>query len=179
VRILAALAVAAFAAVAGAGDARACSCLPPDPDAYLKKYDGAIVGRLVEVRASQGGSIRNRAGSAVYVFDVDAVLKGDIPRRLEVTSAASGASCGLEAGIGAPIGLFLEQRDGGWHSALCLQVAAEDLERAAERAGIVPAKPRAGPVDDESSSAGFSWLAAALALGLALGAAVVLRRRHP
>ncbi len=110
--------------------AAACSCAGIDPRAALARADAAFVGVLVDKRL-KSPPLRSTADAAVYTFRVETAIKGRLPARIEVESAESGASCGLEAEPGVPIGLFLDRRGGVWRSSLCLQISPAELRRAA------------------------------------------------
>jgi hypothetical protein len=179
VKVALAALVGSLALAAGAvDDACACSCVAPDADAYLERFDGAFIGRLVEKREVDRGGIWRTIDPAVYVFRVEAVAKGDLPQTLHVISAVSGASCGLEVPKDERIGLFLEREGGEWRSSLCLQVAAADLEQAAEDAGFDLRQPLAGTngTDDGGSSTGPLLLAAGAGVFLLALGLVLLRR---
>ncbi len=109
------LAVAlAAAALALAGDALACSCLPVDLARDLPRADGAFVGTLL--------AREDRVATSTLLFRVEQVYKGDISNRVEVETAQGGAACGIELRTGERIGLLLERRGGAWRSSLCSQV---------------------------------------------------------
>ena len=139
-RVVVVLLVSLVAAASATTDAAACSCAPGDPRRMLAQADAAFVGKLVE---RPGGDFSSSAEPGVYVFELEQAVKGKLGRRIEVIAAVSGASCGIEAQIGARIGLFLTRRDGAWHSSLCRQVDAEQLLAAARP---LPAPTGSGPV---------------------------------
>ena len=97
-----------------ATDAFACSCLRVDLVRDLPRADGAFVGTVLERR--------DEKQSAIYLFRVEQVYKGDIENRIEVASAANGAACGLELQVDQRIGLLLTREGGKWRSSLCSQV---------------------------------------------------------
>ena len=121
---LAVVLVATASVAATATPAHACSCAMPDPRSLLPQADGAFVGRLVTRRDAGDGR-------AVFTFRVERRVKGALGDTVDVESASNGAACGLEATVGARIGLFLERRNGRWTSSLCWQVSPEDLLAAA------------------------------------------------
>ena len=108
--------VFAIAAVglAFAADAYACSCIRPDLVRDLPRADGAFVGTVLERHVQRG--------QAVFLFRVEQVYKGDIENRIEVTSAAHGAACGLELRVDERTGLLLTRDGGTWRASLCSQV---------------------------------------------------------
>jgi hypothetical protein len=152
-RRLGALALAATAIpLMGAGDALACSCVPPRPAAQLKASDGAFIGRLVAIREpdppAEGEPVVS--GDPVdYVYRVGRVYKRGPGlrrgRRVRVRSSRSSASCGLPSGRGRLYGLFLERRNRRWHSNLCQVVTPAQMRRAAENASSSRAASPGGP----------------------------------
>ena len=111
--------------------AAACSCAYSDARDRLAEADGAIVGTLVESHPVDP-PVDNSGEDTIYTFTVDEEVKGDFGETLEVHAPYSGASCGIEVGIGQQTGLFLDQReDGAWASSLCAQIAPEELREAA------------------------------------------------
>ena len=131
--------------------AHACSCAYSDPRDRLAESDAAIVGTLVESHPVDP-PVDNSGEDTIYTFTVDEEVKGDFGETLEVHAPYSGASCGIEVGIGQQTGLFLDQReDGAWASSLCSQIAPEELREAAEP---LPAPDGEQPV---SLLAGGNW----------------------
>jgi hypothetical protein len=128
---LAGLCVVVLSAVLAAGvePARACSCAIGDPRSALARADAAFVGVLVERR--EPPVVRNSAETVTLVFRVEEAVKGRLGERVEVETAASGASCGIEASVGDRIGLFLERAGERWRGNLCAQVAPRTLREAA------------------------------------------------
>jgi hypothetical protein len=113
--------------------AHACSCAREgDPRERLAAADGAFIGKLVGHRETGPlGSIISTGRDVIYIFEVAEAFKGDIGRRVEVHSAASGASCGFEVAAGQPIGVLLDSGNGRWRSGLCGQVEPGELRTAA------------------------------------------------
>ena len=129
------LVVAAAALAAWVEPARACSCIPPDPWAFLEQADGAFVGRLTD-REDIGN------GQARLTFSVERAVKGRFGSSVEVVTANNGAACGIETSEGQRIGLFLSREGGRWIGSLCAQVSPEDLLAAA----TLPPPNGRGPV---------------------------------
>ena len=124
--------------------ANACSCARPgDPRDRLAAADGAFIGTLVGRRETGPlGSIISSGRDMVYTFEVAEAVKGDIGPRVEVYSAASGASCGFEVAPGTAVGVFLERHSGRWRSGLCGQIDPGKLRAAA---APLPAPDGRGP----------------------------------
>ena len=121
---------------AGVDTAHACSCAPPEPRSMLAQADGAFVGRLESRRELDNGR-------ALFTFRVERSVKGRLGATVDVETASSGAGCGIEATVGARIGLFLDRERGRWTSLLCWQVDPEDLLAATQP---LPAPNGRGPV---------------------------------
>ncbi|MGH2783728.1 MAG: hypothetical protein ACRDJ1_00520, partial [Actinomycetota bacterium] len=122
-----------------------CSCAPGDPRSSLAQADGAFVGRLESRESptpSPGGTFSS-GQPVTYTFVVERSVKGDLGKRVNVESAAYGASCGLEVRVGERTGLFLYRDDGQWKSGLCSQIEPEALIEAAKP---LPAPTSRGPV---------------------------------
>jgi hypothetical protein len=113
--------------------ANACSCIAnSDPRDRLAAAGGAFIGKLVGHRETGPlGSIVNSGRDVVYTFEVAEVVKGDIGQRVEVHSAASGASCRFEVPAGQAIGVLLDGHSGTWKSGLCGQIEPGKLRAAA------------------------------------------------
>jgi hypothetical protein len=101
-------------ALALAGDALACTCAPVDLARDLPTADGAFVGTVLERRSTEA--------SAVLLFRVEQVYKGEIENRVEVKTARDGATCGLDLPVGERVGLLLERDGSVWRSSLCSRV---------------------------------------------------------
>jgi hypothetical protein len=101
-------------ALALAGDALACTCLPVDLVRDLPRADGAFVGTLLERH--------DHEASSTLLFRVEQVYKGDIENRVEVETPRGGAACGIETRADERIGLLLERQARVWRSSLCSQV---------------------------------------------------------
>ncbi|MGZ8782742.1 MAG: hypothetical protein ACXWZB_04510 [Gaiellaceae bacterium] len=115
-RVLLAVAVASLAFAA---DAFACSCAPVDLERDLPGADAAVIGTVLERRATDS--------TATYLLRVEQVYKGELDGRVEVVTAADGAACGLEVSVGERIGLLLDRTGGEWRSGLCQQVDPADF----------------------------------------------------
>ena len=131
--VLAALAVflaAGALVVAGAEPAFACSCRAGVPiEESLSESDGAFVGVFTGREDPLGqGDVISSGRRVLNHFQVEHPVKGEISGRVDVTAAASGASCGFELEVGQRTGLLL-RRDGGggWTSGLCSQVDPQAL----------------------------------------------------
>ena len=107
------VAIAALS-LALAADAFACSCLRVNLVRDLPKADGAFIGTVLERRVERQ--------TAIYLFRVEQVYKGEIENRVEVVSADNGAACGLELRVDQRIGLLLAREGETWRSSLCSQV---------------------------------------------------------
>lgn len=113
------LVVLAVLALGVAADAYACSCRPVNLERDLPTADGAMIGTVLERTVS--------GGTATYLFRVEQVYKGDVDSRAEIVTPASGAACGLEAGVGDRVGLLLARKGDEWRSGLCSQADPADF----------------------------------------------------
>ena len=91
----------------------------------LDSADAAFVGRLVSSQPAEEGELR-------HTFLVDGVVKGDLPRRIEVLSPSGGAACGFELKRDVAAGILLRRRGSDWTGGLCGQIAVGDLLEASE-----------------------------------------------
>ncbi len=130
--------------------ARACSCAPGDPRDSFARADGAFIGTFLEKHLAEppdpnGGF--SSGDDTIYSFRLDEEYKGELGEPgdiVEVHSAFSGASCGLETQEGRQYGLFLQRRDdGAWSSSLCSQTSPEEMR---EAASPLPAPTGEGPL---------------------------------
>ena len=111
--------------------AKACSCASGDAREMLADADAAFIGDHVGSRPGEPPS-GSSDDDTIYTFDVAEEFKVDLPDPLDVHSAASGVSCGLEATPGKTYAYFLYLDDNdAWRSSLCLQVDPDELRKAA------------------------------------------------
>lgn len=85
----------------------------------LPESDGAFVGTFLTRDDPQPvNGLGSSATQVPYRYQVERVVKGDLPSSgtIEVWSAASGASCGLETPGGQRAGLLLEREGDRWTS---------------------------------------------------------------
>ena len=162
-RIMFALAagLAAIAALAGPRTdvAIACSCEGVNPKRDLRKSDAAFVGIVLSHRRVRANEpvLSSPADPTFWTFSVERAVKGKLPRRLVVTTASSGAACGLELEQGQRTGLLLRRDGSEYESGLCYQADPDVLARyALPRARII-----ASPADEEA----WRWWPFALAGG--------------
>ena len=121
--------IAAFLISTYPQTARACSCAGPiDLRKAIDESEAAFVGTLIDKRDTGQGQFGDES---IYVFEVETWVKGDLGDRIEVVSASSGASCGLEFFDGDRTGAFLRMENGELRSSLCEQVDADALLAAA------------------------------------------------
>jgi hypothetical protein len=109
--------VGAFLVVSAPG-AHACSCAEGDPLSALAGADAAFLGW------SLGNAVFPGFGSSVR-YEVDWVLKGDLPPIVIVAGVGPGSSCGLGAGFGQHVGLLLSGSFGRWRANLCSEFDAD------------------------------------------------------
>lgn len=159
-------AAAIAVAVAGAGArpecAHACSCAPLDPERALAQAEAAVVATVAERRSGAGG--------AILVLDVERRLKGPVGDRVEVATATGGAACGVDAGPGERVGLFLSREAGVWRASLCAQARPAQL-------AVLPAAAGGEEVADAFAEA--TAYALALVAAAAIGVFLLRRRFRP
>ena len=155
-----------------AGPANACSCAMVDPDQMLEFGPVAFVGTV-----TAGPDLVGSGDSAVFTFEVETVLAGEVPALVDVTTAANSAACGLEAAPGTRMAIFaVDEGNGVLSSGLCSTTDA-DLAIKALGPGTPPGEPGTPTVDPGN---GFDWQAVWLgAGGLAVVGAVWLAGRRP
>lgn len=133
-RVSAVLAVIAFACLANASPAAACSCAP-DKKPTLQRFDAAATMRLVDVRNDN-----NPSGSADLTYRILRVYKGSgrynlrEGEKLRIHSP-QGAACGLPRKQGRRYGLRMHETRNGLSSNLCVLLTPEELRKAAKRSG--------------------------------------------
>jgi hypothetical protein len=176
--VLATLATAVVLQVGGASPAHACSCVGGRTDAQAAAdADAVFVGRVVaERRSSQ---------AVTWTLDVETVVKGDVPQRHAVRSAAYGASCGAELDMGGWYLVLAETNaDGTVSTGLCSGNRDVPPHYVPTTFGAVttPRPGSAGRVQTTTTGGiRAPWpvaLAAALALAVAIGAVVAASRRR-
>lgn len=127
--LLAVVAIASLFVVVGpAGRAEACSCAMSDPASQLEESQAAFVGRLLE-RPDQASS--PDGFSAIWVFEVEEWVKGDLGELVGVHSGFGGGDCGFEMDAGDRAGVFLYNDNGRPSSGLCSVTTPEAMLAAA------------------------------------------------
>ena len=177
--------------------AYACSCAGASTAGYVDHADLVVTGTVTARRDAAHGPVLSSGRPVSYEIAVNRVYKGNAGPRIEVTTAAEGASCGLEVTEGERYLFFADQGEEGLRAGLCggttAYTAAE--ERAVVRilgTGAVPSGSAAAPSAGEQPAGNANlandgppaqWAVPAWALGgLVLVAAVgvgsvVVRRR--
>jgi hypothetical protein len=166
--------------------AHACSCAVASPRQYDEWADVVFTGTLTAVDPPPQRAVMSSGDPATYHFDVDGVLKGVVPPTTEVSSAVSGASCGLE-------GMFIDRRyvvyahgvrelsaDLCGGTAPIGPAAERRLERVSGPARApdpAASRPSGGPSSSDGPAAGWVLVGAA-GLVTAGAAGVALRRRR-
>ncbi|HVL91332.1 MAG TPA: hypothetical protein VM841_13965 [Actinomycetota bacterium] len=179
-RALLVAAVAAGALLAGADEARACSCRVRSPSAYLADAAAAFRGAVVTLAHGSGGS-------AVALFEVDVVYKGEVPRAVTVRTGGEADTCAVPFRRDAVYVVFVTGGPDARLAHLC--GGTTDDRTYIEREGIEPvatygpARPGAEPSANDESVAARPDAAArsraapiALATIMALVAAMLLVR---
>jgi hypothetical protein len=126
VSVVALLTVAALA-LAGTGEASACSCADIDPRDRIEEGAPAFVGRVVSAPP------RNPTPPlevARYVVRVERELNVRLADRIVLRSNPYSSSCGVVWRTGQRVGAFLHRARRGWTTNLCSVASAAELERA-------------------------------------------------
>jgi hypothetical protein len=122
VKLLVLLSVAA-AALALATAADACVCQNAPLEERIGQADAAVVARLVSVRMQE----LNGAPIRLLTFDVEQLVKDDLPDRIVVQSP-SGSDCDLAPAKSELVGLLLTRAPSGtWLGSACSTVDAREL----------------------------------------------------
>ncbi|MEX0827087.1 MAG: hypothetical protein WD184_10110 [Acidimicrobiia bacterium] len=111
--------------LAFAPPAWACSCLRIDPVQGLAEFPAAFVGTFI-TKTDSGGF------EAMYTFQVEQWVKGDLGPIVEVRAHSQGSACGYEFLPGRRMASFLRIEDGTPTGGLCLTVDPDVLVRATE-----------------------------------------------
>ena len=127
-----AVSIAAALSPALAMPAEACSCASPGHlGEWVDQSEAVFVGTMVE--KIDGGQDQFGAPSAIYVFEVETWVKGDLGDVIEVHSSADGASCGFEFwGPDMRTGAAIHEENGVLNGSLCSQVDPDVLLAAME-----------------------------------------------
>jgi hypothetical protein len=74
--------------------ALAASCAPRETHEILDRSDAAFVGQIVSHVGPEQKEMMTSADPVTYTFDVEAVVKGDVGRQVQVVTAANATSPG-------------------------------------------------------------------------------------
>lgn len=97
-------------AVGGGRPASACSCAGVSDRGAFDRADAVFTGDLVNI-VTPGGETYSSTDPERFVFEVDAVYKGDALSRQSIVTAREGASCGLEISGRGPFLVFATTHD--------------------------------------------------------------------
>lgn len=152
--LLAALVLAPVPFMATAAPASACSCAIGAPEEFIEHADVIVVGTLTGIDPTGGSS---SADPIWYELDVEQVFEGTATQRLRFSSAASGASCGLEnMQTGVRYLVFLTGVTGSLSANLCGGTqpveGADDVLDAVTALGASPPEPGGPPPMGEGES---------------------------
>ena len=174
--------------------AYACSCVAGSTEEYVDRADVVVGGRFVA--RDEPGRVVSSLDPVTYTVEVDRVYRGAASAELEVLTAVSGASCGLEGiALGRPYLVYATYEGTELWAGLCggTTAATPGLLREVE-AVTGPAQPpavqtatdpdpdrTAGPaLRNSAARSGPAWWPWVLGTGLVVGAAAAARavRRH-
>lgn len=193
-RVLAAVAVLVTVSTGAvwkaSGPACACSCMPVSPDEAVTRADAVVEGRAIT--STEEGTSR------LYLFEVDAVYKAPVERRIVIRTPAQSAACGIDLTIGEQRTVLLSRADLGdddgepqaWQASLCSNLNRFDAslpasagERLAPRPGFSDAAIELMGTDNGAHRALTlsPWMVAGGALVgvvLVVGVPLAVRRRR-
>lgn len=160
----------------------ACSCGPLTDQQALEFADAVFVGSLAEIITPPGGNYSSDDPER-FVFEVDAVYRGQVFARQSVVTARDGASCGLEISGTGPFLVFArapdtstdDAVDGELTSSLCSGTRA--VEPAGPPVGFgdaSPPLPGASPVGSTSAGTPTTPIVAIVGAVVVAGFAVLL-----
>ncbi len=155
-RLLLAFALAVGMAGATTASALACTCAALTEEEAFAAADVVVLGVVVDSDDPFFGPIMSSADPVRYTIAVERVFKGnEVGSQVEVSTARSGASCGLEMSIGQRWRLYA-YRDGGLQANLC--GGSELLSPGSASSNPVPAGP--------ASVFGLPWMLSGVFLGV-------------
>lgn len=121
--MLALLVTAGF--LAAPAPAQACSCATMDLRTLVDRADRIFVGTVVAI----GGPERTELlPMAPHTIDVSSRITGDAAPREVVLAPQGEASCGIEAGVGRRLVLFVRDTSTGPRTGLCDGTRAADAD---------------------------------------------------
>jgi hypothetical protein len=131
VAVVAALIAAAISPVLGI-PAEECSCASPGHlGEWVDQSEAVFVGTMVE--KIDGGQDPFGGQGAIYVFEVETWVKGDLGEVIEVHSSVDGAACGFEFwDQNMRTGAAIYEENGVLNGGLCSQVDPDVLLAAME-----------------------------------------------
>lgn len=180
--------VVAFATLAAAsGTACACSCVGLTDAEALRQSQAVFVGTLREVRGP--ALMIDSSAPSRFLFDVEAVYKGEVHTVQSIASASDGASCGLEIDVGQRALVFAtgaasyDLEDGEYEAGLCggtRSLGGVGLPSGLGEPGLV--LPGSSPVGEDGSFPAvvirnWYWILGGL-VALVAGIVVLTRRRR-
>lgn len=196
--LLAALVAATGLVLAAPAPAFACSCAGGGATQFVKWADVVVVGEVTGITPPPEREVMSSGDPATYAVAVDRVLAGQAGATVEVLSAVSGASCGLEGiEVGRDYVLFASYQDIGgeptevlWAS-LCGGTAPASASFVAEVEAVTGAgsppdpvptgsepEPAAGPPAPSGGVPGWAWGGIVAATVAAMGGVLAVRRRR-
>ena len=157
--VLATLVAATGLVLAAPTPAFACSCVMADTPQFVTWADVVVVGEVTEITPPPERAVMSSGDPATYTVDVDEILKGTSPGTVDVRSAVSGGSCGLEGiEVGREYVVFAayqdiegKQTEELWASLCGGTTGASDSKVAEVEAVTGPGHPPAQPQSDPST----------------------------
>lgn len=144
------------------GAAHACSCVALAPESVIEQADAVVWGTPVSV--SESGTTRT------YVVEVQRSYRRALPERIEISTPATSAACGVELTIGRAGYVVLRAPVDGpaavqqWTASLCANLVSADDIVAHAGAPLAPLGAAAPNAD------GPGTLSAGVIAGIVVGA---------
>lgn len=188
VRVLLLLTLVGSTFAAGAAPASACSCAPMSAAEILEIADAAFIGTAVAVDhggspSAEDGEDRLASGGSTYRFDVEQVVKGDVPASIDVATPPRAGACGASFPLERRSAVLVHHDGDGWATTLCMSVGVTQLLRASPEE---PRPPSGGeglatvPTSNDDGALGGRLAGLVVLAGVGVGAwfgARVLRAR--
>ncbi|MEZ0315008.1 MAG: hypothetical protein ACAI38_24825 [Myxococcota bacterium] len=113
--------------------AHACSCVPPRPaKVELERADAVFHGTVVSIEPveSAGAASTSPEGRLAVTFEVARVWKGDITKKLVVSSISPHVGmCEIDFAVGEEWVIYGTDKDGKLHTGLCTRSHRTDKKK--------------------------------------------------
>ena len=183
--ILVAVLRMSFGAAAGitAAPAYGCSCVEIQVHEAIDEHTAAaFIGTAVAVQERPDGGGVAGGGFVeplVWTFEVETVLKGEVPGEVQVGSGLGDADCGYDFTNAGRVGVVAYGNGGGLSTGICGGVWDADTLLDAYGPGTAPTPLTVGPIDGpvETGPPQWFWWTLGSAALAAVGLLALGRRR--